>query len=283
MNEKRELPVLDEVRDEADSSGDRHVANALWIKIMAVGVLALTLGGVAVVFFSSDSSHETAMPMNVGSDGEEKQNDERGIAIPLPEAGVPRSSDGLDASIDVSKGGSVADSSSGSQQVPLIPPEEPPPVSISDLERLSNAVEDRISAMTKDFSDLSDRVRALEERLDAIATNPDEKVSERFDRIEAQLESLDKKFSVADRRSRANEKRLSGEVGARYRGRRLPFVVESIDRWGSTPSVAVRDGDRRRFIGIGDTVAGWRLVSVDPVRGGARFARGDVTAFAEAR
>ena len=54
--------------------------------------------------------------------------------------------------------------------------------------------------------------------------------------------------------------RLEGDAQARPS---LPFQVVAIDQWGREAQLAVRQGNRLRTLGEGDTVAGWTYLSAD--------------------
>lgn len=140
-----------------------------------------------------------------------------------------------------------------------------------DLTAATEALQPRLSAIESSLSALSSRIDALRQGSG----------NDAMTRLTAQLEQLDQRVKRVERRTHANWKQLHGEAGARRRGASLPFRVGAIDLWNGQPSVAIHSNEGQQFLSVGDTLAGWRLVSADPGTGRAHFTRNGLDATVE--
>lgn len=259
----RELPSLND-SDFQDAQPAKAVANSPVMKALAVGFLVLVLGGGAFFLFSSGSSSEASATAPRKAERSSAEP-ERALGIPLPVADEEASPISRDA---------TAPAITASTSTPSAEPVAASHVEEfhEKLDRFSRDVDDRFSAMSGKIDDLSVRIDSLAGSVESLRKDDRDVDDDRLHKMEAAIAAIDEKLALIERRSRSNEKRLNGEAGSRYRGRNLPFRIESVDSWNGVPSVSVRSSGHRRFVSIGDVVKGWRLVAVDPT-GSVRFER----------
>ena len=281
----RELPNIDS--DPRGSTPRPGPANSTLTKVLTVGLFVLLLGGSAMALFWRAATSPLTVPSgNPNTSASDTATDDVGQETKHPPADLP----------GIPLPGPAA------QSVTVTPTTTTPTSELDDLavaraERHEQAeaiarlrqdltaraddLDRRLSALAGQFQGIERRLNDLGQQLDSLDQRPAESsLAQRIDQLTGQLAALTRRLESIDRRSRANARRITGEAGARWRGRRLPFTVESVDWWGETPSVAVTQGDRRRFLTAGDTIAGWRLVSIDPALRAVRFERNGFEAVA---
>jgi uncharacterized coiled-coil protein SlyX len=187
----------------------------------------------------------------------------------------------------------------GRQPLIVNDPLDSPPVNakVADADVHMNQIDDRLDALTDAqsslrqelttssnatqarLSDIESTLAVLSSRIDALRQAND---SDAMARFTAQLQQLDQRVLHVERRTKANWQQLHGKAGARRRGASLPFRVSTIDWWDGKPSVAIRTNKGEQFLSVGDTLAGWQLVSADPAAGRAHFTRNGLDATVEA-
>ncbi|GEM_PF-5280523 len=273
------LPDLDSAVPEDNDSQAGSAGNSTTTKVLVVAVMLIVMVGAGValkglVFSPKEPAAETA-------------------ADPVGEAAMPVGGGDALATTGIPLEGPLP--AAPAEQLPAttmnLPAPGSDPVSEERLTRLEEALAEAQAAWQREAAGLSNdiqvRLTQIETSITALSGNidttsqPDN--AEALAAIEARLQQFDSRLARLDRRSRDNWKELHGDAGAKRRGVALPFRIESIDWWDGAPSVVVRSGQDKQFIGIGDALAGWRLVSADPASGQVRFRRNGREAVAEVR
>ncbi|HID49357.1 MAG TPA: hypothetical protein EYP40_07085 [Chromatiales bacterium] len=276
------LPDLDRGSAENSDNGADEVRNSAKTKVLMVAVMLVMLAGAGLAMKALVFAPEAD---TAGTDPDSPATETVAGAI-----------DGAASPASMPAGGGDAIATPGislEEQLPATAASQPTPGSgaaseerLAQLEHtLARAPWQRdTAALSKDIharlTQMEATIAALSGKIEA-ASQPDN--AEALAAIKAQFQQLDTRLAHLDRRSRDNRRAIQGEAGAKRRGASLPFHVESIDLWNGAPSVVVREGQKQRFIGVGDVLAGWRLVSADPAVGQVRFRRGGHEAVVEAR